>query len=285
MSRMMRLYYYGAFGAIGGLIGWQVSNLLGLSFTNNIYLSELLVGALIGVSVGLLIGIAEGLLTRNFVQVLRASLVSGLLGLAGGAVGLPVSEALFQFLGGEPWARALGWGLFGLLIGVAAGITGGAQMWKGALGGLLGGVLGGWLLEIVRGQFADPLLGKAIGLILLGASVGVFIALIVFLLSKAWFTVTKGKLKGTDFILDKFIKPEGPSVFIGSDALKADIVFPDPDIAPQHGMLKGAGTHFNLKDMSIHGTFINKNRIEQSTLRNNQTIRMGNTEFVYYERR
>ena len=145
MSRMMRLYYYGAFGAIGGLIGWQISNLLGLYYTGNIYLSELVVGALIGVSVGLLLGIAEGLLTRNLIQVLRASLVSGLLGLAGGALGLPVSEAFFQLLGGEPWARALGWGLFGLLIGVAAGITGGAQMWKGALGGLIGGVLGGWL--------------------------------------------------------------------------------------------------------------------------------------------
>lgn len=285
MSRLMRLYYYGAFGAIGGLIGWQVSNLLGLSFTRNIYLSELVVGALIGVSVGLLIGIAEGLLTRNLVQALRASLVSGLLGLAGGALGLPVSEAFFQLLGGEPWARALGWGLFGLLIGVAAGITGGAQMWKGALGGFLGGVLGGWLLEFSRGQLADPVLGKAIGLILLGGSVGIFIALIVFLLSRAWFTVTSGKLKGTDFILDKFIKPDGPSAFIGSDALKANIVFPDPDIAPQHGLLKGVGTHFNLKDMSLSGTFINNRRIEQTNLRNSQTIRMGNTEFVYYERR
>lgn len=285
MSRLMRLYYYGAFGAIGGLIGWQVSNLLGLSFTENLYLSELVVGALIGVSIGLLMGIAEGLLTRNFVQIVRASLVSGLLGLAGGALGLPISEALFQFLGGEPWARALGWGLFGLLIGVAAGITGGAQMWKGALGGLIGGVLGGWLLEVARGQLADPLLGKAIGLILLGGSVGIFIALIVFLLSRAWLTVTRGKLKGTDFILDKFIRPDGPSAFIGSDALKADIVFPDPDIAPQHGLLKGAGTHVNLKDMSIQGTFINNQRIEQATLRNKQKVRMGNTEFVYYERK
>jgi len=285
MSRLMRLYYYGAFGAIGGLIGWQISNLLGLSFSRNIYISELVVGALIGLSVGLLIGIAEGLLTRNLIQALRASLVSGLLGLVGGAVGLPLAEAFFQFLGGESWARALGWGLFGLLIGVAAGITSGTQMWKGALGGLLGGVLGGWLLEVARGQLADPLLGKAIGLILLGGSVGVFIALIVFLLSRAWFTVTSGKLKGTEFILDKFIKSDGPSAFIGSDALKADIVFPDPDIAPQHGLLKGADTHFNIKDISLNGTFINKRRIEQTTLRNNHSIRMGNTEFVYYERR
>ena len=37
---------------IGGLIGWQVSDMLGLSFASNLYLSEALVGALIGLSIG-----------------------------------------------------------------------------------------------------------------------------------------------------------------------------------------------------------------------------------------
>ncbi|MBE9524230.1 MAG: FHA domain-containing protein [Chloroflexi bacterium] len=285
MSRLMRLYYYGVFGAIGGLIGWQISNTIGLSFSSNVYLSDLVVGALIGVSVGALIGFAEGLPTRNFLNIARTSLITGSLGLVGGAFGLPLAEWSFQILGGDPWARALGWGIFGLLIGVAAGVTSGAQMWKGALGGLLGGILGGGLLEGAWQLLADPLLGKAIGLILLGASVGIFIALIVYMLSKAWFTVTNGKLKGTDIILDKFIKLDGPAVFIGSSALKADIVLPDPDISPQHALLIGAGTHFTLKDISLSGTFINKDRVEQVDLRDRQSIQMGNTEFVYHERR
>ena len=46
MSRLMRLFYYGVLGAIGGVLGWQASNLLGLSFTGNLYLNEVLVGAL-----------------------------------------------------------------------------------------------------------------------------------------------------------------------------------------------------------------------------------------------
>ena len=285
MSRIMRLYYYGVLGAIGGLIGWQISNLLGLSFTPNVYLSEFILGALIGLCVGMLIGFAEGIPTRNFFKIIRAVFISGLLGAFGGSLGLPLAEGFFQLLGGEAWARILGWGTFGLLVGLASGITGGAQVWKGALGGLLGGILGGSLLEVVRGRFSDPLLGKAVGLILLGGAIGVFIALIVYMLSKAWFTVTKGKLEGTDIILDKFIKPEGPPVYIGSNALKADIVFPDPDIAPQHAVLKGEGSHFNIKDMSIEGTFINKSKINSARLRNNQSIRIGNTEFIYHERR
>src|SRR3989304_4504869 len=52
MSRYSRLYYYSLLGAIGGLIGWQASNVLGLSFTSNLYLSEVGVGGLIGFFIG-----------------------------------------------------------------------------------------------------------------------------------------------------------------------------------------------------------------------------------------
>lgn len=285
MNRNMRLYYYGVLGAIGGVIGWQASNLLGLSFTASVYLSEIVVGALIGFFIGLMIGLAEGALTRNLYRAWRGALLSGALGLAGGAIGLPLAEGLFQLLGGQGWARAIGWGIFGLLIGLAASLTGGSQIWKGALGGFLGGLFGSLLLDAARGWLSDPLLGKAAGLLLLGASVGVFIALIVFLLSRAWLEVVSGKLKGTEFILDKFLRADGPSAFIGSDALKSDIVLPDPDIAPQHAMLKGSDTHFNIKDMSLSGTFVNSKRVEQVALQNRQTIRVGNTQLVYHEKR
>ncbi|MCX8062536.1 MAG: FHA domain-containing protein [Anaerolineales bacterium] len=285
MSRLMRVYYYGVLGAIGGVIGWQVSNHLGLSFTPSLYLSEVLVGGLIGLCIGVSIGFGEGVLSRNPLQALRAGLISGLLGSAGGALGLPIAEGLFQLLGGGFLSRAIGWGVFGLLIGVASGISGGSQVWKGALGGLLGGVLGGILLEGARRGLENQLAGKAAGLLLLGASVGAFIALITFLLSRAWLEVKSGKLKGSEFILDKFIKKEGPSAFIGSSALKSDIVIPDPDIAPQHALLKGADSYFTLKDLSLSGTFINNRRVEQATLKDNQTIKMGNTEMMYHEKR
>jgi hypothetical protein len=285
MTRIMRLYYYGVLGAIGGAISWQASNVIGLSFVTSVYISEIAVGALIGVCIGLLIGLAEGFVTRNLLRAARSGLISGGLGLIGGAIGLPLAEFLYQWVGGEIWARAIGWGFFGLLLGLACSATSGSQFWKGALGGLIGGLLGGLLFESTRNWLADPLLGKAAGLLLLGASVGVFIALIVFLLSRAWLQVTSGKLKGTEFILDKFMRLDGPAAFIGSDALKADIVLPDPDVAPQHAMLKGAGTHFNIKDMSRSGTFLNNNRVEQGTLKNRQTIRVGNTQMMYFEKR
>ncbi|HXD10746.1 MAG TPA: FHA domain-containing protein [Anaerolineales bacterium] len=285
MNRRMRSYYYALLGAIGGLIGWQVSDLLGLSIVSNLYLSEAIVGALVGLCVGLFIGITEGVLTRNPVQAIRSGLFSGVLGLVAGAIGLPLSEYLFQFVGAGIIGRALGWGIFGMLIGLAEGIVGRTQAWKGMVGGLIGGALGGALLESVHNWLQDPLVGKAAGLVLLGASVGAFISLIAVLLSRAWLEVKSGKLKGTEFMLDKFMTKGFPSIAIGSSPLKSEIVLPDPDISPQHAMLTGDGNYFNLKDMSLSGTFINNRKIERVQLTNGQKIRMGNTDLVYHEKR
>ena len=285
MSRRMRAYYYAVLGAMGGLIGWQISNVLGLSLFGSLLLSEVVVGALVGLCVGLLMGAAEGLLTCNAWRATKAGVLSGLLGLVAGAIGLPLGEWLFLTIGAGSAGRIVGWALFGLLVGLAEGLTGGTQLWKGALGGLVGGCLGGACLEVARRWLQDPLYGKGVGLTLLGASVGTFIALIVVLLSRAWLEVVSGKLKGSEFILDKFMHAHGPAPILGSDALKADIALPDPDIAAQHAMLRGAGTHFLLKDMSASGTFVDGRRIEQVRLSDRQRIRMGNTELVYHERR
>ena len=285
MSRFTRFYTYGMLGAIGGLIGWQISNILGLSFTDNLFLSEVIVGALLGGVIGLLIGFGEGFAAQNFLFGLRKSLLSALLGAVGGAIALPIAEGVFLSIGGQVWGRPIGWGIFGLLTGLATGITGGAQLWKGGLGGLIGGLLGGVLLEGARLMFSDALMGKAAGLVLLGLSVGVFIALIVFLFSRAWLEITTGKMRGMEFILDKFLGKEAPAAAIGSSPLKSDIVVADPDIAPQHAILKGEGTYFTLKDISMSGTYLDGKKIEVSRLRNGQHIEMGQSEMVYHEKR
>jgi hypothetical protein len=285
MSRYTRFYIYGILGAIGGLFAWQISNILGLSFTRSLFLSEVIVGALMGLLIGFFIGFAEGIAGQNLLFGLRKSLISALLGAIGGAIALPLAEGVFLFVGGQAWTRPLGWAIFGLLTGLATGITGGAQMWKGGLGGFLGGLLGGALLEVTRLIFKDTLIGKGAGLILLGTAVGVFIALIVFILSRVWFEVTSGKLKGMEFILDKFLPENGPTAYVGNSPMKSDIVLMDSEISAQHAILKGHGNHFTLKDISMSGTYVNGKKVEQVRLANGQHIRMGKTEFIYHEKR
>jgi len=285
MNRRLRTYFYAVLGAIGGLLGWQVSNTLGLSFGPNLYLTEALVGALVGLCVGLFIGVTEGAMTLNGVQAAKSGGLSALLGLVAGAIGLPLSEYFFQTAGAGYLGRALGWAIFGMLIGLAEGVFGRSQVWKGMLGGFAGGAVGGVLLEVVRGQLQDPLAGKAFGLVLLGACVGAFISLVEVALGRAWLEVVSGKLKGTEFMLDKFMRAKGPAIMIGSSALKSEIVLPDPDVAPQHAVLQGDGRQFTVRDMSLSGTYINNRRVQQARLGNGQRMRMGNTELVYHEKR
>jgi hypothetical protein len=256
-----------------------------LSFSDNIYLSDAISGGVIGLCLGLPLGVAEGLISRNVLRALRGAFFAGLVGLVAGVVGLPLGELVFHLAGAGVLGRALGWGLFGLMIGLAEGITGGTQIWKGALGGGLGGAFGGVMLETASLWSENLSSGKGLGLGLLGASIGALIALIVVLLSRAWLQVTSGKLKGTTFILDKFMGQNSPSAIVGSNALKSEIVLPDPDIDPQHALLVGAGSHFTIKDMSMGGTFVNKRKIEQTRLSDRQSIRMGNTSMTYRERR
>lgn len=294
MSRNLRLYYYTILGALGGLVGWRLTQTIGfldrpsglLEEVPGIYFSDLLLGGALGLSIGFLIGLVEGILSKSVLRGLRAALISGGIGLVAGTLALPVSELSFLTIGGRVPGRALGWALFGALIGLANGLMGGSQMWKGALGGFIGGALGGALLEPTLRQFNNPLLGKIAGLMLLGAAVGAFTALISVAMSRAWLEVRSGKLKGTEFILDKFLREGGPAAIIGSNVLKSDIALPDPDIAPQHARLKGFGTHFSIQDMSVgSGTFVNGRKVEKHNLSNRETIRLGNTELVYHEGR
>ncbi len=285
MKKGVKIYYTGVLGAIGGVCGWFFSSGLSYSTAGNLYISEMLVGGVIGAAIGLCIGAAELFAGAKLLRVLRSSLISAVLGMIGGAAGLPLAERAFLALGGSELARVLGWGLFGLILGLAAGITGGTQFWKGALGGLLGGLTGGYLLDLSYQHLQDLVLGKAVGLALLGASSGIFLALIVLLLRRAWLAVESGKMKGSEFILDKFARADGPNAVIGSSALKAEIVLPDPDIEPQHAILLGEGTHFSIKDISLSGTKVNNKKIEAVRLKNGARIQMGNTALSYHEKR
>lgn len=284
MSRNMRLYYYGILGAMGGLIGGRIFDAIGFG-SRAVFLSDALLGAALGLAIGLFIGMAEMILSRSMVRGLRAGLIGGVIGLIVGAITLPLAEYIFQLVGAGIPGRALGWGIFGGLLGIANSIGVRTQMWKGIVGGFIGGLVGGGLLEFVFGQFDNPLLGKFVGLMVLGAAIGLFTALIVASLSRAWIEVKTGKLQGTEFILDKFVGEGSPTAIIGSNVLKSDIALPDPLISPQHARLKGTGAAMTLTDMSMDGTYVNGRKVETVNLADNALIRLGKTELVYHEKR
>jgi hypothetical protein len=281
----MRLYYYAVLGAMGGLIGGRLFDAVVFDATMDVYRRDVVRGALLGMCIGFMIGVAELILSRSVLRGLRSAGLGGLVGIAAGAVGLPIAEFVLDMTGGGLLGRALGWAAFGGLVGVANSISVRSQMWKSMLGGLIGGFAGGALLETAYGLFNTLLIGKFVGLMMLGALIGIFTALIVITLSRVWLEVKTGKLKGTEFILDKFMSAGAPPAVIGSNVLKSDIALPDPMLSPQHARLKGTGTSMTLEDVSIDGTFVNGKKVQTHKLANNELIRMGKTELVYHEKR
>ncbi|HYT90788.1 MAG TPA: hypothetical protein VEL76_18915, partial [Gemmataceae bacterium] len=78
---------------------------------------------------------------------------------------------------GIVWPRCVEWAILGMSAGITAGRA-------GIVGGLLGGAMGGSLFEVLtRGRLAGW--GGAIGLILVGASIGAFIGLVAWLERRA----------------------------------------------------------------------------------------------------
>ena len=74
-------------------------------------------------------------------------------------------------------------------------------------------------------------------------------------------------------------------MILGSEPAQIRDRLPDPDIAPQHAMLTGDRHPLHHQRYEPRGTFVNQRRIERTRLANSTTIRMGNTEMVYHEKR
>ncbi len=100
MSLRMRAYYYAVLGALGALLGWRITDTLGFIQGQAAYVSDIIIGGIIGLGIGFLIGASEALLTRSWPRALRAGGLAGGIGLLAGAVGLPLGEFLFQLTGG-----------------------------------------------------------------------------------------------------------------------------------------------------------------------------------------
>jgi len=241
-----RIYYNALFGALGGLISWLIVGLFLNVDTSQLwmlFLKDALLGATVGICIGEAIGAVDGLtVSRSWRRLSRGVFLGSLLGMVGGLIGLVVGEGIFKWAGGGVWPRAIGWAIFGLLVGTGEGRV---QRSKGktsygAIGGLLGGLIGGSTYErlstLLRAITHDRefalTLGSAIGLMILGACIGSLIGLVEDILRTAWLKVMRGRLEGRTFSLTR------KETSLGK-ADDCDIVLPgDDDIYPRHALVE-----------------------------------------------
>src|SRR5208337_3687660 len=158
-----KLLFYAAAGALGGFAAWGLSEpILGIRW---VYGRDILFGALIGALISAFLASIETLSVGQLRQAARRFVVGGVIGTAGGALGLLVGEFAFDVLGGLN-GRILGWGVLGIAVGLGVGAASGspARRRNGAIGGVLGGALGGFFYQSLTTTFPQAF-GRAIAII------------------------------------------------------------------------------------------------------------------------
>ncbi|HOU13730.1 MAG TPA: FHA domain-containing protein [Anaerolineae bacterium] len=289
MNKKMQLYYNTIFGALGGLIAWL---LLGLFPTAewNLWVAVIFIGAGTGLFIGGAVGMVEGLiLKRSFIRAVWGLFLGCLTGVPSGAIGLALGQAGFLLTQGGFIGRAVGWTALGFFLGAGQGFIRFKvkRIFYGLLGGTFAGLIGGVIYEGITQLFlqqsdtAQMFLG-AVGLLLIGASLGGVTALSVEVIERVAgrgvLVVQNGPRQGMEVsVVD--------TVTLGSyDG--CEVYLPrDPGIAKQHARVGKRATGFFIQDLpASSGVFVGNTRVStEQRLRHGDQIRLGNTLVLFKE--
>lgn len=276
-------------GALGGFLAWVFSEPLALVFfrppleINFVFLFDAIWAAPIGLMLGLVLGAAEGISLRSVKIALRGAAIGMVVGLFGGPIGVVIAEIVFQQV---KWlgliGRGMGWSVFGLFLGLQEGIR--RHSLKGtrnaAIGGWIGGFVGGVLFDLVgtfTSSFGSSTLSRGIALVVLGACIGILVALVEHVLADGAFQVTLGRFEGREILLDR------PTMIVGSDEHN-DIYLPDKGVLPRHAQVRAEGGGFEIAALSGSIT-VNHTPVTRQALAPGDQVEIGAARLRYRTRR
>jgi Inner membrane component of T3SS, cytoplasmic domain len=239
----------------------------------------LLGGACIGGSIGYFVVSVEALRDRSALRFLRLASYGVVLGAAGGALGMWIGdETNFWLIGkigysrassgfglyllqllGTMFARGLGWTFLGLAIGGSEGIAARSlgKFSYGTIGGTLGGGFGGALFglayQLTTDKPAYAALFGALGLVILGASIGSLSAFVQGVFQPASVKVMRGWQEGREYPLDKATNK------VGRDEHADIALFRDMRVEKQHVVIHRAGKRFILENKGAPPEFTRVN--------------------------
>ena len=202
----------------------------------------------------------------------------------GGAIGLIVGELVLGGLRGGVMGRAVSWAIMGLGIGLSQGVASRSsqRVLFGLVGGGLGGLVGGFCFELLRerlGTVYDPARSQGLGIVILGAGLGLFLALVEQVLRRAWVQVLQGRQEGRSYLLPL------QSNRLGLDEQAEVGLFGDPEVSRQHAVIEREGGGYVLRDRDGRGrTKVNGAVVpaqEPVTLKDGDRLTLGGTLLVF----
>lgn len=302
------------YGLIGGILAWllqefifNVNSITIFSdwFGKSLYtasesdialavrLSSAITFCGVGLAIGAIMGLGEGIYYGSKSNAAKyAGIGAGLglgLGFASGFIAQIIYSALLRDTSeytSEIYlavVRALGWSILGGGIGVSIGLIKPEKMriLNCSLGGFAGGFAGGFLFNFISASVTvsendNGMIPRLVGIILMGALIGLGIGLLEQFAKAAWLKVIRGEFEGKEYLVF-----EGKTS-IGNSGKNTIVLFKDKLVAPDHCEIIQEGNKYVLVDKgSPMGTVVNGMRIIRHVLKQGDAIAIGNSVLVF----
>ncbi len=268
----------GAFGAVFGLYFYTE-----LVQAQNVYVRDAWAGVAIGGTIGFFLNASGPLRDGAWLKLARKATLGAIAGSLAGAGGLVLGEMVIIRMQGGLIGRAASWAVLGVAIGLSQGLADRSRqrLIYGIVGGALGGFIGGYLFEALKRALGDRnTVSQGIGIVILGAGLGVFLALVEQALRRAWVQVLSGRQEGRIYLLAR-----GRSS-LGLDERAEVGIFGDPQVARRHAEIEAGAHGYVLRSFvpddrtRVNGSGVHK----EITLHDGDRIELGQTRLLFRQR-
>ncbi|WP_165232918.1 FHA domain-containing protein [Aquisphaera insulae] len=274
-------YDWALAGAIGALLGLYLD--VELVQSSSVNVRDALAGLLIGGSIGFFLSAWGPFRDGSWPRLARAATWGVPAAAIGGAIGLVLGEQVIGAFRGGILGRAGSWAVLGLGIGVGQAFVGRSRqrLVMGLVGGGLGGLIGGACFEAIRVAMGNRTeLGQAFGIVILGAGLGLSLALVEQALRRAWVQVLSGRQEGRSYLLDR------PVCRLGLDERAEIGIFGDPGVARQHARILSGPHGYTIEALAASASSRLNGRpfTGTATLRDGDRIELGGTVLLFRHR-
>lgn len=247
----------------------------------------------VGLAIGAIMGMGEGIYYGSSNNAVKYAAIGAGVGLALGFASGFIAQMIYSFLLNDTdeytselylaVVRALGWGILGAGIGVSIGLIKPEKMriLNCTLGGLAGGFVGGFLFNYISasvslGENDTGTISRLVGIVIMGALIGLGIGLLEQFAKAAWLKVIRGEFEGKEYLVF-----EG-TTSIGNSGKNTIVLFKDKLVAPFHCDIVQEGNKYVLVDKgSPMGTVVNGMRVTRHVLKQGDAIAIGNSVLIF----
>ena len=281
LASLRQAYDLALAGAVGAVFGLFLY--VELPHAASVWVRDTIAGVAIGGTIGFFLNAAGPFRDGAWLKLSRSATWGTLAGALGGAAGLLLGEVVIGLFKGGLIGRALSWAVLGLGIGISQGIADRSRqrLIFGLIGGGAGGFVGGYLFEWLRQALGNRYsLSQGLGIVILGAGLGLFLALVEQALRRAWVQVLRGRQEGRAYLLARRISA------LGLDERAEVGLFGDPTVARRHAEIEAAGRGYLLRNHAPSGrTRVNGVVVDtERPLADGDRIELGQTMLVFRQR-